>query len=102
MIYPNNSVLIDVTKYPYNVDNTGKTTVHISSSVIGNKISNKPLYEIQNSEISIFGMSASGFNKETEYNIIIKDNDKMILWDDLTQKDKKHYRILEKYKNYQL
>lgn len=82
--------------------NNGKTTVHISSSVIGNKISNKPLYEIQNSEISIFGMSASGFNKETEYNIIIKDNDKMILWDDLTQKDKKHYRILEKYKNYQL
>lgn len=82
--------------------NGGKTVVHISNSGIGHKISNKPLYECIDSTMILFGVRASGFNEETEYNLIIRDNEKMIFWEDLPETDKKHYKILETYKNSRL
>lgn len=82
--------------------NGGKTVVHISNSGIGHKISPKPLYEAINAHMNICGVRASGFSKETEYNIIIKDDNKLIRWEDIVKDAENHYLVLEEYKSSQL
>lgn len=79
--------------------NGGKTTVHISNSGIGHKTSTKPLYEAINSHMNLCGVRASGFNDETEYNIIVKDNNKIIRWEDIASNGGKHYLTMKEYKN---
>jgi len=77
--------------------NGGKTTIHIYNAGIGNKESLKPLFESTNSEMHIYGACVHGFDKETEYNVIVKEKNNIIRWDDLPPCNMDFYKFLDEY-----
>jgi len=66
--------------------NGGKTEIHLFNAGIGSKWAENPLFEVENAALSLTGALACGYNKDSEYNILVKDTqgdrENVLAWDD--------------------
>ena len=65
--------------------NGGKTEIHLFNAGIGSKWAENPLFEVENAALSLTGALACGYNKDSEYNILVKDTqcdrENVLAWD---------------------
>lgn len=83
--------------------NGGRTRVNLFNAGIGYKIAPQALFELRDSEFELTGALAFGFNRKSEYNVIVnsvKDGKtERLAWDDIKDACGSHGRLLDFYAN---
>lgn len=79
--------------------NSGKTIINIFNAGLGCKEAQNPVFDLYDSDFSIFGALIFGASKTSEYNKLIQDKknntSKLITWDDVNKDENVHFVLLD-------